>query len=812
MLCSYVGVAQSVNFDQFNKDKLLHYNGGVSANGVFHEGTANRQNFTYFLSGNLNFNIAGLYNIPLSFTYSNQDFNFPSPFRFNRLSLSPSYKWIAAHIGDVNMTFSPYTLSGHQFTGVGVDLTPEGSFQISALYGRFLKATEFNPEAPEASTAYRRTGFGLKTSYEFEGVKLGFIFFKASDDENSLEDPFPVDIGLVPKDNVVVSLESTFKLFKKAQIHAEYAISGVTEDTRLTDPRPNSGLLSFILDENISTNYYNAINASFSYPAGNGVLGIGYERVDPDYTTFGAYFFNNDLENITINASQNVFNNKVNISINAGLQQDNLDNAKSSDLQRIVSAVNLNYTASERLGINASYSNFQSFTNIQDQFDFINQVGDFDNIDTLNYRQISQNANLGVNYITKKTERKQQNVNLNLVFQNSDNQQGGETIEGGKNSFYNGAASYTWGYPKKALNISFAANASYNTVGDIDNNLTLGPTIAISKQFFDKQLRTNFSSSYNTAFNNGEQLNNVYNFRLGSNYVWLKQHNFSLNALVLFRDTDATSTNDFTVTFGYSYAFDNFKFKFKKRNKISDKGIAKINKNTLSFRYRGVVYNGTIPEVNTQLTNIYESPKFSDIPSFKRDELKIVLATTKEQKKEEKYKESALLFLEELYSYSDFLTVYNKALYEVVLKIKRDMREIDNALEKLFVKKKFEVDEHPLHKKAKSTYSDADKEKITEYESLVAELQDRLERLVGHRWMEQQFVAFNNIKVVAQPSDYLKEFKGNMSTKSYQLYEKVADIKKLTLFLENQIIDFYYKKSLETVDPDAFDLKYIYKN
>jgi len=126
MLLCAIGFSQSVNFDQLGKEKWLRYNGGVAANAVIYDGDANRQSLTYFLSGNLNFNIAGVYNMPLSFTYSNQEFNFPNPFKFNRFSFHPSYKWVTGHIGDVNMSFSPYTLAGHQFTGVGFDLNPEG--------------------------------------------------------------------------------------------------------------------------------------------------------------------------------------------------------------------------------------------------------------------------------------------------------------------------------------------------------------------------------------------------------------------------------------------------------------------------------------------------------------------------------------------------------------------------------------------------------------------------------------------------------------------------------------------------------------
>ncbi|MDO6515851.1 hypothetical protein [Zobellia uliginosa] len=809
-MCCTLGFSQSINFDQLGKEKWLRYNGGVSANAVYYDGTANRQALTYYLTGSLNFNIAGVYNIPLSFTYSNQEFNFPNPFNFNRLSLHPSYKWATAHIGDVSMTFSPYTLAGHQFTGGGFDLNPEGKFQISAMYGRFLKATEYNEEHPEALTAYKRMGYGIKTAYDFDFMRLGLILFKANDEENSIKTPFPLELGLSPKDNAVLSFESEFRLFEKASIHIEYAISGVTEDTRLTEVPSSTGLLSFLLKENISTQYYKALNASFDYPAGNGTLGLGYERIDPEYKTLGAYYFNNDLENITVNASQSIFDNKLNLSVNAGLQSDNLNKAKSSDQQRIVSAINANYTASDRLGFNASYSNFQSYTNIRDQFDYINQVGAYDNIDTLNYRQISQNANLGINYILKKTETKQHSTNLNLVYQNSTNQQEGETIEGGENSFYNGMAGYTLGYPKQALNISLAANVSYNTVAE-DDNMTLGPTLSIGKQFFDKQLRTNFSSSYNTSFANGEQQNNVFNFRLGSNYTLYKKHNLSLNFLMLFRNSELNTGRDLTITFGYSYAFDNFKLDLDRNRRSLNERNPRNRESILSFRYRNVSYSGTIPELNEQLTNVYESSQFANIPQFKKDELKILLATVKEQKREEKYKEQALIFLEELYAFDDFQTIYDDALYNVVMSIKDDMKKIDMALEKLFVVKKLEADKHPLNGKAPEDYTNKDKALVPRYEALLEERETRLQKLVGHRWMETQFAEFTSKEVIMKGTGFLQEFKENKAIKAFELYETTENQEKLEYYLENEIIDFYYKKSLKTVNPELFELRYINK-
>lgn len=672
----FFGLSQSIDLDRLGKAKLFNYSGSISANGVIYDGTANRQAFTYYLAGDLNFNIAELYNIPLSFAYSNQNFDFSSPFKLNRLSMSPSYKWITAHVGDVAMTFSPYTLNGHQFTGVGVDLSPNGPFKFSAMYGRFLKATEYDPDKPQNIVAYYRSGYGLKASYAFEKVNFGMIFFKATDDENSLKRPFPFELGLSPKNNVVASLETNFKVLEKADIKVEYAVSGITEDIRVKDPRSKKGPFSLFLNENITTHYFKAFNTSFDYVVGNGSMGAKYERIDPNYRTFGAYYFNNDLENIAINASQTIFNNTLNIGVNVGLQRDNLDKAKSSDMKRLVSSINLNYTPTEKLGINGSFSNFQSYTNIRDQFDYINQVDEFDNVDTLNYRQISQNANLGLNYTLKQTDTQHHRANINLVYQNSNNKQDGKTMENGASEFYNGTVSHSWGYPKKALTIILAANSSYSKSGETDTGLTLGPTLGLTKQLFDKKLRTSFSASYNTLFANGEQQNQYYNLRLGGNYTWLEKHVFSLNVLSLFRNTPIIDNKDFSATFGYTFSFNGANNKGKRG--IANSGNVPIE-TLYTFRYRDVIYSGTPSELDQQLENLLQQS--GDLPQTKKEELNRFLTTLREHHNKSDYKEIAITFLDGLYHFKDFKKRYEGVFHSELKSIMKEVMEKGNVPE-----------------------------------------------------------------------------------------------------------------------------------
>lgn len=96
------------------KNSPLKINGGISANSIFYNsnGRSAREPFTYFLQGNLN--VSWLtFSMPLSYSFTNtgNQLGYQTPFKFNRLSIHPKYKWIQSHIGDVAMTFSPYTLS-----------------------------------------------------------------------------------------------------------------------------------------------------------------------------------------------------------------------------------------------------------------------------------------------------------------------------------------------------------------------------------------------------------------------------------------------------------------------------------------------------------------------------------------------------------------------------------------------------------------------------------------------------------------------------------------------------------------------------
>jgi len=549
--------AQTVDLETLGKGKAFTLGGGVSSNGVFYNSNQEqgRQPFTYFLQGNLNISFYQ-FSMPISYSYSNQgeQLNYNLPFNINRLSLHPKYKWVQGHMGSVAMSFSPYTLNGHQFSGGGVELTPNGPWKVSAMVGRLLKATEFDGEE-QTIPAFQRMGYGVKVGYEREKYSAGVIAFYAKDDINSIA-MVPDEQEIAPKENLVLSLEGSYNILDNLQANAAYATSGMTQDLRadVLDSRPPN-MAGLFLGDRTSTEYFDAFRAGLNYSFEKSTLGVAYERIAPGYETLGAYFFNNDFENITLNAGTVLFENKLNLAFNIGYQRDDLENQKERSMNRTVGSLSATYNASELLTITGSYSNFTTFTNAKvNQFEVINDDNLLDDqYDVLDYKQLSQNANINVNYILSKKEDLQQNLNVNYALADVSNAEDDVVRLGNASTFHNGNVSYTLGLPNRNMNITTALNGTLNTIG-AENSSTWGPTLNVNNKFLENTLNTNFGASYNTS-NSYMAKTSVANLRANLSYVLKEKHNFHLNIIQLFKNLAAGKRNELTITFGHSYSF-----------------------------------------------------------------------------------------------------------------------------------------------------------------------------------------------------------------------------------------------------------------
>ncbi len=679
-----IGFSQSIDFETITKSKPVKISGVISANSVFYNSKQNnsRQPFTYFAQGTLNVSIYS-FSIPITYNYSNQGENlgYQLPFNLNRLSLHPKYKWITGHIGTVSMSFSPYTLNGHQFTGGGVELTPKGPLKIALMAGQLLKATNDDPD-PRTQPAFERFGYGFKTELIKQKWELGVTSFYAKDDISSL-DSIPEVKNVLPQENFAISLRGKAKLNKNWSLSAEYASTTITKDLRSQSlSNKKLGLTSFLIPNTTSTANFDAFKTNIDYTIGSIRVGLGYERIDPGYETLGAYFFNNDFENITLNASNTFFNDKLSLDINIGRQRDDLNNNKANKTSRTIGAANATLNLNKRTTITGSYSNLTSFTNVKpSQFEDINDSDLTDEaVENLDYRQLSQNASLGINYILSEKKEQPQTLFFNYNLNDVANEQGGVVRLGDASTFHNFGLGHTINFTASTISLNSSVNATYNTIGREDAT-TWGPSISIGKQLLKKTLNTQLSLSYNQSKNTSAS-SNALNIRLGGTYSIKKKHNFSLNTIQLVRNSDANSTlKEFTATFGYNYAFG------LKRPKIKFPEWKKKYSDTVKIDYKKYHYLDIPKKITPQILNITELDEFKFLENKNKMKLRELENQLIDAEKEDKrlYKTVAIAYLKCLNDYVDFEEKYYSLLFKSFEQLKIEAEASSEDFEKELV-------------------------------------------------------------------------------------------------------------------------------
>ena len=425
------------------------------------------------------------------------------------------------------------------------------------MYGRLLRGVSYDSTLRSILPTYRRMGYGAKLSLTKELYALGVSFLRAKDHQ----DPalyIPDTLGVFPKENLTVSITAMVRPRKGLELTAEYANSAMKFDKRDNNNAYKSSggnlLESVFMYEARNTSYFKAFKAGMNYAFFKSVIGIGYERIDPGYQTLGAYYMNNDLENITVNFSQPFLKDKANIAVNVGYQRDDLNHTKAGATSRMVSSVNANYMPNEKWNANFTYSNFQTYTNIKPQFEYINQTGPYDNMDTLNFKQVSQSAGLNLNHIIRSNKKKSHNINLNLNVQDAADIQNEVVWKGNGSRVYNTNTAYTLLLIPQQISFTGAFNLSYNTIGRNDF-LTLGPTLGINAKLFNKKAPGGFTTSYNSSTADGQQQGEVLNLRMNAAYIFMKKHHLNMSAVHQTRWTPRGNSSNVTATLGYNYNF-----------------------------------------------------------------------------------------------------------------------------------------------------------------------------------------------------------------------------------------------------------------
>ncbi len=506
------------------------------------------------------------FNLPFTLNYSNNQTTYTQP--FNIQSLNPTWKWIKGYVGITSMNFSQYTLANHIFTGAGVELSPK-NFKFAAMYGQLKKAVEFDSETnSDINMSYKRMGYGASMGYEKKGHGIKLIYFSAKDISSSLSF-VPVNTNIAPMENTVISVSGKTTILKKIKIESEYALSGLTRNT--TSPSdvnsPPKNQLPGIFDPNATSQFFSAFKSGIGFSQKNYGINLNYERVAPDYKTLGAYYFNNDFENITLAPTASLLKGKLNFAVNTGLQRNNLNKDKLNTTNRWVGSFNTSYMPNLHWNFIASYSNFSSYTKQRPLSDPYYK----NTLDTLNFYQLSQNSMISITHNFGKSKTKQ-SIMLTSNYMVTGQNQGSITDPGmfGTQSniklpsrTVNANLMHAITLTKTKTTVSYGINANYSQFYGV-NNVYYGPNVNMSRAFSKNTLRITLGSSYNQMYSNNVKTNEVFNHRCAVSYspkfANSKAGRLSINIsgtyLQKLRVTQtAQAFNEFTGNFGISYGF-----------------------------------------------------------------------------------------------------------------------------------------------------------------------------------------------------------------------------------------------------------------
>ncbi|MCC6814829.1 MAG: hypothetical protein IT267_00270 [Saprospiraceae bacterium] len=364
--------------------------------------TLRQDPFFYTLGANLNFKVYQI-DIPFSvmMTAKNTSKSYPSikdlvnslkeqakskVNGYARFGISPHYKWAKLHLGHRSMNFSKHTLSNLNFYGAGVELSPD-KFKFSAMFGRLAKAEPINlslttPNLP----IYKRIGWSTKFGFGDDQASADIILFTAKDDENSLTIPGTYPKQVSPEANFALGVQLQKLFLKKIRIKLDFTRSGTSPN--LLDAQSNTkSLTDFILKKRNTSFYGNALEGSLGFEGKSINAGVLVNRVDDKFRTFGAYFFNRDIMDIQGFANFGLIQNKLNSSVKAGIQSNNLDGSKSSTTRRLIYDVQTSWSE-EAFNAQFNYSNNSSSVEY-----ILNQQ-----LDSLNAVVVTQDLGLNLSY------------------------------------------------------------------------------------------------------------------------------------------------------------------------------------------------------------------------------------------------------------------------------------------------------------------------------------------------------------------------------------------------------------------------------
>ncbi|MFN8397435.1 MAG: hypothetical protein U0176_22620 [Bacteroidia bacterium] len=545
-LAALGSVGQAQNLEKLDLHKPVTVSGSAGLNLGFYTafGAPTRKDpFQWLANANLTFKVLNMVTIPFSANFSQQNQSFMQP--FNQYGASPKYKWVTGHLGYRNLTFSQLGLAGHTFLGAGVEMNP-GKWRIGACYGRFRRAVSLEEaNANGVDISFRRMGYAAKVGYGTTSDYIDLTMLKAWDALSSVKINSDSLEAVTPEENLVWTVAGKKTIAKKLVVEGEYGRTAITRDTRaltIQSGTPYDGLGSFFTPR-ASTIYRGAFLGGIGYTGGSYSVKLAYKRIAPDYRTLGAYFFNNDMEELTANLSKTLFKGKVSFTGSGGAQRNNLAGELATNTARVVGAANISAVLTPTWNVSLQGSNFSSFLRVEQ--DVLS--------DSLNFYQVSRNLGGGITHLMG-TDDVRHTVNLMVAYQVANARKEYSVDFDDQTKFYNVNLSYNMNQKPKGLTVGLNYTTGLNMTPD-GQILNTGPVLVASKTFKDKKIKAGLSSSYLMVFMNGTPSSAVFNNKMKVDLNLWKHHGLGFTSAFLRRGATSTAPGFSEYQFNAAYTF-----------------------------------------------------------------------------------------------------------------------------------------------------------------------------------------------------------------------------------------------------------------
>ncbi len=540
---SHLMSAQDI--EQVGSGNGVQFNGSLSFRTGYYNTTLgyNRQDpYAYSLMGNAVLSLYG-WQIPLTLSYANQQFNSSNPFQ--QFGISPRYKWIKMHLGYSSMAFSPYTLNNHTFLGGGLELNP-GKFRFQVMYGRLReKQAKLNDQYSSFHIpAYKRMGYGVKLGYGSHKSYIDLMVFKAKDDTTSLSSTD--DLNVLPSENLTVGLSTRLQLMKNLSWELETAGSAYTRNmySESIDPGeidlPNS--LTTFYEPRLSSRFnfagHTALNLQFQNFSIRGM----YKRVQPEFQSMGVYYMTNDLEQYTISPTFRLFKGRLSVSASLGLEQDNLMKNKAVTTNREIGSANLNWNTRGAFGLTMQYSNYQLNQN----------PALLDLNDTTKIAMVNSN----ISVIPRLTFRKEKRTHQFTLFFNRQGLTDHNEFTRDNTETNTNTGNLNYAFRNSKSKFSLKSGVNYTKMQTPVNEIVrYGLTLGIGQGFFNDKLKTNIRSNYNRNEVDGKQGGYILGLHFNSSFRLESGHSITLMFKINKNKTDNMRFSENMASLQYTYRF-----------------------------------------------------------------------------------------------------------------------------------------------------------------------------------------------------------------------------------------------------------------